>query len=205
MKLRPCWLSSNSKLSRHSSTKRFVPASSLLLSSVVFFPIPGTDTRARIHAYVRACVRANVPRVAFAMQNSPARRSLIMHSARWRCATIESPGRALHRVRSSAQIDFPRYIFATDNPSASSTSSTRFCGEEIWTMATARLFQKRIKEKTLNYRGIIVSLVAIFNTSLSPSLRSQELYVKFAETGTKEFQHSHRITGCKYTVADISK
>lgn len=46
------------------------------------------------HTCIRACVRANVPRVAFAMQNSPARRSLIMHSARRRCATIESPGRA---------------------------------------------------------------------------------------------------------------
>lgn len=69
-----------------------------------------------MHTYVLTCVRANVPRVAFAMQNSPARRSLIMHSARRRCATIESPGRALRRARSSARIDFPRYIFAKDDP-----------------------------------------------------------------------------------------
>lgn len=83
---------------------------------VIFFFIPGTNTRTRIHTYVHTYVRANFPRVAFAMQNSPARRSLIMHSAWRRCATIESPGRALRCARSSARIDFPHNILTTNDP-----------------------------------------------------------------------------------------
>lgn len=76
---------------------------------VSFSPFPA---RICVRAYIHTYVRANVPRVAFAMQNWPTRRSLIMHSTRRWCATIESPGRALRRARSSARVDFPRNIFA---------------------------------------------------------------------------------------------
>lgn len=82
---------------------RLLPSSFLV---IFFFPFP---TRIRVHSYINiyACECS-----AWHLQNSPARRSLIMHSARWRCATIESSGHILRCARSSVWIDFPRNIFA---------------------------------------------------------------------------------------------
>jgi len=115
-----------------------------------------------IHTYVHTCVRANVPRVAFAMQNSPARRSLIMHSARRRCATIESPGRALRRARSSARVDFPRYIFATDDPRRRVPRGLAFAARNLNNDSSPVSFRDGLREM-LNC-GIVV---AIFSSSLS--------------------------------------
>jgi len=142
--------------------KWFVPISSLFpLSSSFFFYSWHEYTL--IHTYIHTYVRANVPRVAFAMQNSSARRSLIMHSVRQRCATIESPRHALQRARSSARVDFPRYIYFHDGWSfASSYSRTRFCSEEFveqW-LFTGLFLRDGLKE-TLNCR-IVVLLLAIF-------------------------------------------
>ena len=161
-----CQLSSsvNQKLSRRLSGQNgSFPSLPSFLFHLLFFFIPGTNTRSYIHTYIHTYVRANVPRVAFAMQNSSARRSLIMHSVRQRCATIESPRHALQRARSSARVDFPRYIYFHDGWSfASSYSRTRFCSEEFveqW-LFTGLFLRDGLKE-TLNCR-IVVLLLAIF-------------------------------------------
>lgn len=182
-----------------SESKTFTPfvkmvRSRLLLASpflIVFSSIPDGYACTQIHICVRMF------RVAFTMQNSPARRSLIMHSARRRCATIESSGRVLRCARSSARIDFPRDIFAM-------TSAVRVLEDSIlqrgiWT--TSISFGRGLR-KTLNC-GIIVSFV-IFSESLSlPVARVRKVVPRCVERVRCE--HSHKITQCKYTVADISK
>lgn len=75
--------------------------------------------RIRVLAYIRTYVCAcelSASGICNA-KHSPARRSLIMHFAWRRCATIESPGRALRCARSSARIDFPHNILTMSDPS----------------------------------------------------------------------------------------